>query len=207
MLAQNAYLQDYTSFQEGASRFDMAMQGIPDRVPIYAQLHEFAARQLGLTAREFYSTPGILTHGILEISEMYGIDLAYIDYDVYNIEAEALGQAMIWADEGMPDVDRAVPLITGPDDLSKIKTPDFDTTGRCPRIIEAQYIFQELTGLEPALQFCAPFSLVANIRGIEQLFFDIYDIIPILPEVFLTALLRKSSRHGFCIKRNNFQRQ
>jgi uroporphyrinogen-III decarboxylase len=164
-----------SQFQEGFKRFGTAMKGIPDRVPVYAQIHEFAMNELGVTAREFYSTADILTRGILEISEKYGLDLAPVDYDVYNIEAEALGQALIWDDEGLPDVNRDVPLITGPADLSKIKTPDFDTAGRCPQIIEAHHIFQKLTSLQPTLQFCAPFSLAANIRGIEQLLFDLYD--------------------------------
>ena len=34
-------------------------------------------------------------------------------------------------------------------------------------------LFRELVGVEPTLNFCAPFSLAANIRGIEQLIMDI----------------------------------
>ncbi|MFQ5408371.1 MAG: hypothetical protein ACE5FI_08145 [Anaerolineales bacterium] len=47
--------RDYSSFQEGTRRLADAMQGVPDRVPVYAQLHEFALRQLGISARDFYS--------------------------------------------------------------------------------------------------------------------------------------------------------
>ena len=35
--------------------------------------------------------------------------------------------------------------------------------------------FKELTGLEPTLSFCAPFSLAANLRGIEQLLLDMHE--------------------------------
>ncbi len=167
------FKEDYTSFQEGAKRLDDAMQGIPDRVPVYAQLHEFALNELGISAKTFYTTPEILTPATLEITERYGIDVGLIDYDVYNIEAEALGQKMVFFENHIPDVDRSTPLITGRDDLHKIKTPDFDSAGRFSQVIEIQHIFEKLTGLPPALQFCAPFSLAANLRGIEALIMDI----------------------------------
>lgn len=166
--------QDYSSFQKGAKRLEAAMSGIPDRVPVYAQLHEFAMQELGIPASEFYTTPEILTPGSLEITERYDIDVGYVDYDVYNIEAEALGQRIIFSDSHMPDVDRAKPLITGPDDLKGIQKPDFDSAGRFPMVIELQELYEKLTGVPATLQFTAPFSLAANLRGIEPLILDIY---------------------------------
>jgi len=168
------YMKDYSSFQKGAKRFQTALGGIPDRVPVYAQLHEFAMQELGVLAREFYTNSELLTTGSLEITEQYGIDVGLVDYDVYNIEAEALGQKVIFKNQHMPDVDRSTPLITGRRDLINIKTPDFDTAGRFPMVMEIQSLYEKLTGLPPALQFTSPFSLAANLRGIEQLILDIY---------------------------------
>lgn len=167
------FKSDYYSFQEGAKRLDDAMNGIPDRVPVYAQMHEFAMHELGIPAKTFYTSPEILTPATLEIAERYGIDVGYVDYDGYNIEAEALGQKMVFFENHIPDVDRSSPMITGPDDLDKIRTPDFDTAGRFAKVIEMHEIFVKLTGLPPSLQFCAPFSMAANIRGIENLIMDI----------------------------------
>jgi uroporphyrinogen-III decarboxylase len=117
--------------------------------------------------------PEIITPGSLEIAERYGLDVGYVDYDVYNIEAEALGQKVQYFDDHVPDVDRSNPLIASPNDLNKIKTPNFDIDGRFPKIIEIQHIYKKLTGLPPALQFCSPFSLAANLRGMETLIMDI----------------------------------
>jgi uroporphyrinogen-III decarboxylase len=167
------FKNDYSGFQEGAKRLEDAMKGIPDRVPVYAQMHEFAMNELGVNAREFYTTPEIITPGTLEIAERYGVDVGFLDYDVYNIEAEALGQKVIFFENHIPDVDRSTPLIAGPEDLHKIKTPNFDIAGRCHQVIEMQNIYQKLTGLPPALQFCAPFSLAANLRGMDVLIRDI----------------------------------
>ncbi len=167
--------KNYSLFQEGAKRFDQAMIGVPDRVPVYAQMHEFVMKELNVNARKFYTTAETLVTGTLEVCEKYGIDVAFLDYDVYNIEAEALGQRIIYSDSGMPDVDRSRPLIRDRDDLKKIKTPDFDSHGRFPNVIEMCSIYEKLTGLDAGLEFTAPFSLAANVRGIERLLNDIYE--------------------------------
>ena len=47
--------RDYTRFQTGDRRLEAAMAGIPDRVPVYAQLHEFARQELGISV-SYWST-------------------------------------------------------------------------------------------------------------------------------------------------------
>ena len=44
------FKENYYDFQEGQKLLDAAMGGIPDRVPVYAQLHEFAMNELGVSA-------------------------------------------------------------------------------------------------------------------------------------------------------------
>jgi uroporphyrinogen-III decarboxylase len=166
----------FSSFQEGIQRYQNALDGISDRVPVCAQLHEFAMKESGVTAREFYTNSKLLATATLEIHEKYGIDVPNLDYDVYNIEAEAIGQAMRYGETDMPDVDRTRPLIRDRGDLKKIRTPDFETAGRFAQVIEMTHIFHKQLGGEatPTLNFCAPFSLAANIRGFERLIMDLY---------------------------------
>ena len=167
--------KNYSSFHEGVKRFETAMTGIPDRVPVVAQMHEFAMKELGISAKKFYTTPEILTAGTLEVQEKYGIDVPVLDYDVYNIEVEALGQEIKYSDHNMPDVDRTKPLIRDKNDLKKIRTPDFNSDCRLPDIVEMNKIFRKLIGgSEITIRFCAPFSFAANIRGLETLLMDIY---------------------------------
>lgn len=97
------------------------MNGLPDRVPVYAQIHDFARKELGVSAKEFYTNPKTLVSGNLEIMKEYGIDVPAIDYDVYNIEAEALGQKIIYSHDSSPSIDWAKPLIWDRSDLKKIK--------------------------------------------------------------------------------------
>lgn len=166
----------YSFLHEGAKRFEAAMNGVPDRVPVYAQMHELAMKESGVNAKKFYTTPEVLVNGTLEVMEKFDIDVPYIDYDVYNIEAEAIGQKILYSNNDMPDIDRSKPLIRYKDDLKKIKTPNFELDGRFSNVIEMHHIFHKLTGgAKPAFRFCGPFTLCANIRGIEQLLMDLYN--------------------------------
>lgn len=171
----NHRLKDFSDFKKGAERLLRAMSGPADCTPVLAQMHEFAAQWFRIPRREFFTRPELLVPALLETQREFGIDVAAITFDVYNIEAEALGQALVWTEEGMPDVDRNRPLIQDHRDLSKLRTPDFERAGRFPMVMEMLALFQRLTGLEPTLSFCAPFSLAANLRGIERLLIDIYE--------------------------------
>jgi uroporphyrinogen-III decarboxylase len=151
-----------------------AMQGLSQRVPIFAQMHEFVAAQRGIPRREFFTWPEVMVPVMLEVQARFGLDVASITYDVYNIEAEALGQKIRWSEAGMPDIDRDAPLIRSRDDLFRLRTPDFDSVAACQRVITMHALFRKLTGLEPRLSFCAPFTLATNLRGIEQFLLDIY---------------------------------
>ena len=94
---------------------------------------------------------------------------------------------MSWSDNNIPDIDRNQPLINGPQDLDRIKTPDFDN-GRGRKIVDAKRAFPgEATGLQPTLGFCAPFSFAANVRGIEPLLLDLYTDPGFARELFTRA--------------------
>ena len=146
---------------------------VPERVPVFAQHHEFAARRFGLKQSDFYRDPELLVQAQLDTCADFGIDVATVDFDIYNIEAEAVGQIIVFDDDNMPDVDRSHPLIAEPPDIDALVTPDFATSGRCPDIVRLMDMTAERIGVTPPIAFCAPFSLAANIRGIEALIFDI----------------------------------
>jgi len=166
---------EFSQFQEGSARLRRAMNGLAERVPVFGQLHEFAAEHLGIPRREFFTRPDLSVPALLQTQQDFDIDVASITFDVYNIEAEALGQELVWVNGCMPDVDRTKPLVQNRRDLARIRTPDFETAGRFQQVIRMNALFRELTGLEPTLSFCAPFSLAANLRGIEQLLIDMHE--------------------------------
>jgi Uroporphyrinogen decarboxylase (URO-D) len=165
---------DYSNFQAGVELLNTAMAGVPARVPVYAQTHEFAAAQFKIPSRIFYTRPDMMVPAILQIQAEYGFDVPSLTYDVYNIEAEGLGQKLIYSDLNMPEIDHRQPLICDPGDFALIRTPDFESAGRFAQVIEMESLYRKLTGVEPALSFCAPFTLAANLYGIEKLLVAIY---------------------------------
>lgn len=165
----------FPGFLNGDALLQAAMCGPSECIPVYAQLHELSMAEQRIPARLFHTNPELLASAKLATADKYGFDLGYVDYGVHNIEAEALGQALVFFDDHFPDVDRAAPLIRTVDDLKRIKTPDFDRAGRFPMSMELLALNQKYAGLTPPLQFCASFSLAANRRGIEAPIFDLID--------------------------------
>jgi uroporphyrinogen-III decarboxylase len=162
----------YYKFQEGFKWVTDAAHGIPKRVPIYAQLCEMIPKEMGKRAREVFQDPELLNIGTFTVCEKYGIDVPTVSFDSYNIEAEAIGQKINFHDDIMPDIDRRYPLIQQESDIVKIVTPDFDKAGRCPFVVDVYTVFEKLTGVKASPEFCAPFTLAANLRGIETLVMD-----------------------------------
>lgn len=162
----------YYKFQEAFKWAAEAAHGIPRRVPIYAQSCELIPMEIGKSAREVFQDPELLNIGTFTVCEKYGIDIPIMEFDTYNIEAEAIGQKINFYDDVMPDIDRTKPLIREESDIRKIVTPDFDKAGRCPFVVGVYTLFEKYVGISPSLAFCAPFSLAANIRGIDTLIMD-----------------------------------
>lgn len=141
-------------------------------VPILAQINEHVVKLYGGNMREAYTRAEKFVEMNLAVFQYYGLDMPGFYYDIYNIEAEALGQRMNWNPNRMPDIDRQHPLIQDPADLDRLRPPDFKKTERMPYVIEIMRRCYDL-GLPVRIRFCSPFSLAVNVRGIEPLLMDI----------------------------------
>lgn len=174
-------------FRIGAAQMSLALQGNTGTIPIYSQLHEFAAFHKGIASDIFYNDARELVSAQLEVANEFGFQVPTVTFDVYNIEAEGLGQKLVFDREHMPDIDRTQPLLRQEADLEKIKTPDFERRGRFKLVVEILKLFKEMSGVDSSLRFCAPFTLAANLRGIERLLMDIY-LQPAFAHELLTRL-------------------
>jgi uroporphyrinogen-III decarboxylase len=144
----------------------------PEAVPILAQINEHVFRLFGADMREAYTNARSFVEMNLAVFEYYNLDLPGFYYDIYNIEAEALGQKMNWDPARMPDIDRQNPLIRVPADLDRLRPPDFRKSGRMPFVLEVMKRCYDL-GIQARIRCCSPFSLAVNVRGIENLLMDI----------------------------------
>jgi uroporphyrinogen-III decarboxylase len=151
----------------------MASEAKKKRVIIAAQSNDHSARLAGIPSERFYTDAEIFTRVQLLVSEYYGFDAPNNTWDVYNIEAEAMGQKIVFPPDGIPDVDRTQPLIDSPASLDKVRIPDPYKSGRMPWVHAVNKKYIELTGRPARVYFCAPFSLAVNVRGYENLIMDI----------------------------------
>lgn len=150
----------------------MKSPGTGKHIPIAAQCNDHSARLAGIPAQRFFTDADIFARTQLLVSEYYGLDAPNNLWDVYNIEAEAIGQKIVYPPDGIPDADRSDPLIKSPADLDKIDAPDPYKSGRMPWVHRINKLYLDLTGRPANALFCAPFSLAVNIRGYENLIID-----------------------------------
>ena len=145
------------------------------RVLIGAQSNDHSAYLAGVPSKRFFTDADTFAHVQLLVTEYYQFDVLSNFWDVYNIEAEALGQKLVYPQSGIPDVDRTRPLIRTPSDLDRITPPDPYKSGRMPWIQNFCRIFLENTGSLERVYFTAPFSAAVNIRGYENLIQDMFE--------------------------------
>ena len=144
------------------------------RILIGAQSNDHSTRLAGIPSRRFYTDAATFTRAQLLVTAYYGFDVPSNFWDVYNVEAEALGQKIIYPERGIPDIDRREMLVAQPADLDRLVPPDPYASGRMPWVLQVNRHYHEMTGRLERAYFTAPFSLAVNVRGYENLVQDIY---------------------------------
>jgi uroporphyrinogen-III decarboxylase len=144
-------------------------------VVIGAQSNDHSAHLAGVSSKRFFTDAQTFARVQVFVTEYYRLDVLSNFWDVYNIEAEALGQKVVYHPGGIPDTDRTRPLIGTPSDLARISPPDPHKSGRLPWIQKVSKHFLEITGKLERVYFTAPFSIAVNIRGYENLVQDMFE--------------------------------
>lgn len=120
-----------------------AVSGAPaPRIPVFCNLLDQGARELGLSQREYYASGEHVAEGQLKMLGRYGHDnvwcLSYV-----GVEAELLGcREILFADDGAPNVadfvlrtDADVAALTIPRDITA--HPAWQRTATCLRLLRA----------------------------------------------------------------------
>jgi hypothetical protein len=147
-------------------------QGLADTVPVYAQISHHSARLVGESTVGFFTDARKFIRAELATDIFYDIDGPTIHYDVYNIEAEALGARLLWQEGQIPAVDPRTPLLSGVDACESLPPVKAGASGRMPYVLEMNARLKDL-GLAPKVRFTGLFTLAANLVGLEQLLFAI----------------------------------
>ena len=110
-------------------------------IVIGAQSNDHSAHLAGVSPKRFFTDALTFARVQLLVTEYYRVDVLINFWDVYNIEAEALGQKVVYHPEGIPDADRTRPLISKPSDLDRITPPDPYKSGRMPWVLQVNKNF------------------------------------------------------------------
>lgn len=159
---------------DGYEQFSAALFGRPGRVPVVVQSGLYAMWLHRLTSQRFFREPKTFIYASHHMATLCGFDGWLPVFDVFNIEAEALGQALVWRDGMEPWADRDNPLLRERSDLDRLAPPLPGKSGRMPFVIEVYRRLAEITGVAPVCICCSPFSLAALLRGINPLIVDMY---------------------------------
>lgn len=157
---------------DGFERLIAGIFGIPDRVPVMVQPYTYAMGMHGLKSDTFFREPEPFINASANMASYFGFDFWSPVFDFYNIEAEALGQRLIWRENSEPDVDTREPLISSEGDLRRLKPPVPGESGRMPYVLEAYRRYVEVMGLPPTCYCCSPFTMAVMVRGYVNILRD-----------------------------------
>ena len=160
-------------FSAGQARLDTAMTSGVTEVPFIAQMHEFAMRESGIPGDEFYTDAKKFVRGISETAEKFEFDTPSFIWDVYNVEAQALGCNFVTFKDMAPAIENADPLIGCEADLARLAAPDPYSSGRMPMVFEILQESKSQAGMIPLPCYCAPFTLASHAMTFENLIVQI----------------------------------
>jgi len=154
----------------GMERLAAAINGtLADRIPVFCNLLDQGAKELGLSLEEYYSSGEHVAEAQLKMRAKYGYDCLWSLFYVGK-EAELLGcRKMIFAKDGPPNVGEMV--IKKYDDIARLQVPDdisshpaFAEELKCLRILKA-----EAGGTYPICAYLtASMTLPAILMGMEK---------------------------------------
>jgi uroporphyrinogen decarboxylase len=183
-------------FARGFALLEDAVSGVPERVPVTAQLHELAMGWKGVPADRFFGSARVLLDAIFGTAEDFGFDVPNLSYDVYNIELEAMGHPLQYLPRSTPVLDPGSVLLPERR-LSRLRRPEAGRDGRMPFVLELMRLYRERCGVAPKLQFCAPFTMAAQVRGYERFIGDVledpafaHDLLALLTEEVIAPWIR-----------------
>jgi uroporphyrinogen decarboxylase len=142
-----------------------------DRVPWVPFVGCHAGKLLGVGAAEYLKSAELMTKGIVKAAELYKPDGIPVAFDL-QIEAEAMGCQLAWADENPPAV--ATHPLAGGGALSSVKLPTL-SDGRIALVMQAAAdLRKRLPDVALYGLITGPFTLALHLMGTD-IFMQMFD--------------------------------
>jgi len=146
---------------------------IPDRVPVFPNIHFGTARFAGYTITEFATDGKKNAASLIGAWRECGYDGIQVGSDV-TIEGEAVGSRVNYPEDNIPAV--VEPFLSEPR-IDRLKMPDPRRDGRMPVLLESTRIAAKEVGEKAFIvsTVMGPLNCAGQIRGVENLMLDFYD--------------------------------
>jgi len=159
----------------------------PDQLPILVQANELIPEMCRLPYDYFFrDDPEAVAECTILVWEYFGFTYLRGNLEIYNYEAESIGQPIRFYRKSIPDVDRSDFFLKSLDDLSSIRFNGIES-GRFPYFFAYCEAFEKYAHIPPQINLCAPWSLACNLYGYENLLDDAFSD-PELVHEFLQTL-------------------
>ena len=153
-----------------------------DRVPVVAQVFGHAGTLAGVPLDDYVRDGEKLARCQIEALARYGYDAVFSVMDV-SVEPEAAGSTLNYRRNQYPVVDRHA--LQDDSDPEALPVPDPEHAGRMPEMLKALRFLRSELGDEVLVLGCVvgPFTLTAQLLGIEKALFTAVDDFPRLERV------------------------
>lgn len=162
------------TFMNSLERVQAVLAGrIPDRVPVCLHNFMLAAREAGISIRQYRSDPEAIAKVHLTAVERYGYDCMMIDTDTTML-AEAMGAKSACAPNEPGRI--VAPAIRSLHEIDRLKAANPETDGRIPALLEGVRLIAKQVGREIGIRGNADqaaFGLACLVRGIEDFLMEL----------------------------------
>lgn len=142
---------------------------IPDRIPVFCNLFDQGARELGLSLKDYYSNGENVAEAQLRMQKKFGYENLW-GFLYFGKEAEIFGcRHIIYAENGPPNVGHMV--IQTPDDIERLEIPEdiYSHPGFADTRRALEIISREAGGRNPiCAMVTSSTSLPAILMGAEK---------------------------------------
>jgi uroporphyrinogen decarboxylase len=157
-------------------RFNAALKGQPtDRRCYLPMVFGYAATLAGINMKDYLLDAETMVQCQLQTQQKYQYDAVYV-YGGNGVEVEAMGVSLVFPEADYPYVEPDYQPVTI-EKLLKQPLPDPNKHGRMPRMLETAQKLQQQVGREvPVVGVVSgPFTIVAQLIGLEQMLFLMID--------------------------------
>jgi MtaA/CmuA family methyltransferase len=161
----------------------------PDRLPLMPITMMFAAREIGVSYRDYVTDARVLAEAQMRTAETFGFDYVSAISDPAR-EAADLGATIEWFDDQPPAIVESRALLADKAALARLRAPDPLAGGRMHDRVNGVALLRQRAANALLVEGWVegPCAMAADLRGINTLMLDFFDDPAFVRDLFEFAI-------------------